>query len=153
MGFFKEKEMELEQQEMTDAESDKDNVADIPKRLPFQVWQVGSDTYRLKLGTAEISELEMKFKTNLMNIMGTGQGGMPALSVMLDVAHAAMKRFHHGIKRADVNAMFDQYVDEGGSQLDFYMEVYMGIFKVSGFFSNSLAGQMEEALEGAKEFL
>lgn len=153
MVFFKEKETELEQQEVTDMEGNKDNVVDMPKRLPFQVWQVGGDTYRLKLGTAEISELEMKFKTNLMNIMGTGQGGMPALSVMLDVAHAAMKRFHHGIKRADVNAMFDQYVDEGGSQLDFYMEVYMGIFKVSGFFSNSLAGQMEEALEGAKGFL
>ena len=50
-------------------------------------------------------------------------------------------------------AMFDQYVREGGSQLNFYTEVYMQIFQVSGFFSVSLTNQMQGALEEAKEVL
>lgn len=150
MGFF-----DKEEQPMAAVEEKKEesNVVQMPERKPFQVWNVGGESYRLKLGTAEIGELEQKFKTNLMNVMGTGNGGMPALTVMLDVAHAAMKKYHHGVKRSDLNAMFDQYIEEGGSQLNFYTEVYMGIFTVSGFFSHSLANQMEQSMEEAKEIM
>lgn len=150
MGFF-----DKEEQPMAAVEEKKEesNVVQMPERKPFQVWNVGGESYRLKLGTAEIGELEQKFKTNLMNVMGTGNGGMPALTVMLDVAHAAMKKYHHGVKRSDLNAMFDQYIEEGGSQLNFYTEVYMGIFTVSGFFSTSLANQMEQSMEEAKEIM
>lgn len=147
MGFF---EKEEDQAQNTEREK----VVQMPERKPFQVWQVGGESYRLKLDTAGISELEQRYKTNLMNVMGTGNGGMPALSVMLDVTHAAMKKYHHGIKRDQLNTLFDKYIDEGGSQLNFYTEVYMGIFTVSGFFSTSLANQVEGAMEEAsKEIL
>lgn len=147
MGFF---EKEEDQAQSTEQEK----VVQMPERKPFQVWQVGGESYRLKLDTAGISELEQRYKTNLMNVMGTGNGGMPALSVMLDVTHAAMKKYHHGIKRDQLNTLFDKYIDEGGSQLNFYTEVYMGIFTVSGFFSTSLANQVEGAMEEAsKEIL
>lgn len=134
-------------------EKEESKVVGMPDRKPFQVWNVGGESYRMKLSTSEISELEQKYKTNLMNVMGTGNGGMPALTVMLDVAHAAMKKYHHGMKRAEVNDLFDTYIEEGGSQLNFYTEVYMGIFTVSGFFSNSLASQVEGAMEDAQEIL
>ena len=65
----------------------------------------------------------------------------------------ALKKFHHGITKDAVMAMFDQYIREGGSQLNFYTEVYMQIFQVSGFFSVSLTNQMQDALEDAKEVL
>ena len=144
MGFF---EKEEDQAQSTEQEK----VVQMPERKPFQVWQVGGESYRLKLDTAGISELEQRYKTNLMNVMGTGNGGMPALSVMLDVTHTAMKKYHHGIKRDQLNTLFDKYIDEGGSQLNFYTEVYMGIFTVSGFFSTSLANQVEGAMEEASK--
>ncbi len=122
-----------------------------PKRKPFALWEVGGKTYKLKLRTPAIVELEQKYKTNLMNIMGSGQGGMPALSVMLDVAHAAMKDWQHGITKNEVQSLFSKYVEEGGSQLSFYMTVYMEIFTVSGFFSVNLSNQMSGALQEAKE--
>ena len=140
----------------TVTENMENNVTETEKnqqRKPFQVWTVGGESYRMKLGTAEISELEQKFKTNLMNVMGAGNGGMPALTVMLDVAHTAMKKYHSGVKRADMNTLFDQYIEEGGSQLNFYTEVYMGIFEVSGFFSSNLTAQMNEVLEKAKDIM
>lgn len=144
MGFFDDKteNRETEQEE---------KVVQMPERKPFQLWEVGGEKYRLKLDTAGISELEQKYKTNLMNVMGTGNGGMPALTVMLDVAHVAMRKYHHGIKREQINALFDKYLEEGGSQLNFYTEVYMGIFTVSGFFSTALANQVEGAMEEAAQ--
>lgn len=139
----------MEQQGRQEAEENK--VIEMPKRKPFALWEVGGQTYKLKLKTSAIVELESKYKTNLMNIMGSGQGGMPALSVMLDVAHAAMKDWNHGITKNGVMDIFNKYIEEGGSQLSFYMTVYMEIFTVSGFFSVNLSNQMGEALQEAKE--
>lgn len=132
-------------------EAEESKVVEMPKRKPFALWEVGGQSYKLKLKTSAIVELESKYKTNLMNIMGSDQGGMPALSVMLDVAHAAMKDWNHGITKNGVMDIFNRYIEEGGSQLSFYMTVYMEIFTVSGFFSVNLSNQMGEALQEAQE--
>lgn len=144
-------EEEAMQQEAEDQAQEDGKVVEMPKRKPFALWEVGGKIYKLKLKTPDIVELEQKYKTNLMNIMGSGQGGMPALSVMLDVAHAAMKGWQHGITKNEVQNLFSRYIEEGGSQLSFYMTVYMEIFTVSGFFSVNLSNQMGEALQEAKE--
>lgn len=162
MGFFnsnKDAAMEAaveaanteEKMEQQEEQKEETAAAVAPKRKPFALWGVGGKEYKLKLKTATIVELENKYKTNLMNIMGSGQGGMPALSVMLDVAHAAMKDWQHGITKQEVQSLFEKYVEEGGSQLSFYMTVYMEIFTVSGFFSVNLSNQMSGALQEAKE--
>ena len=132
-------------------EAEENKVIEMPKRKPFALWEVGGQSYKLKLKTSAIVELESKYKTNLMNIMGSGQGGMPALSVMLDVAHAAMKDWNHGITKNGVMDIFNRYIEEGGSQLSFYMTVYMEIITVSGFVSVNLSNQMGEALQEAQE--
>lgn len=163
MGFFDKKDAAMEaaaveaanieeKQEQQEVEAQDEAPEEAtPKRKPFALWEVGGRTYKLKLRTPAIVELEQKYKTNLMNIMGSGQGGMPALSVMLDVAHAAMKDWQHGITKNEVQSLFSKYVEEGGSQLSFYMTVYMEIFTVSGFFSVNLSNQMSGALQEAKE--
>lgn len=142
-----------EEQAAGQQDQEQEEKAPEQKRKPFALWEVGGKSYKLKLRTNAIVELETKYKTNLMNIMGTGQGGMPALSVMLDVAHAAMKDWQHGITKNEVQNLFEKYVGEGGSQLSFYMSVYMEIFAVSGFFSVNLSNQMQEAMTEAKETL
>nr|DAU50054.1 MAG TPA: tail assembly chaperone [Caudoviricetes sp.] len=163
MGFFDKKDAAMEaaaveaanieekQERQEEEAQDEAPEEATPKRKPFALWEVGGKTYKLKLRTPAIVELEQKYKTNLMNIMGSGQGGMPALSVMLDVAHAAMKDWQHGITKNEVQSLFSKYVEEGGSQLSFYMTVYMEIFTVSGFFSVNLSNQMSGALQEAKE--
>lgn len=144
---------DTEAPETAEATKEEEKVVEMPKRKPFAIWNVKGEDYKMVLGTQDIVALESKYKTNLMNIMGAGNAGMPALSVMLDVAHAALKKFHHGITKDAVMAMFDQYIREGGSQLNFYTEIYMQIFQVSGFFSVSLTNQMQSALEDAKTVL
>lgn len=121
-----------------------------PKRKAFATWEVGGETYRMKLDTATVCQLEEKFKTNLMNLLGEDDN-IPALSNMLFIAHAAMKNYHHGIKLDDVKTMYDTYLSEGGSLISFFMDVFMPIYRVSGFFTESVGSKMDQQMEQVKE--
>lgn len=147
MGLFNNK-----QDEAPDQEVKEEKVVPMKKSMGFAFWEVAGKSFKLKLTTANICELEQKYKTNLMNVMGNNSG-MPALTTMLEVTHAAMKDWNHGVNFKDVQALFESYVEDGGSQLSFYMDVYMKIFTVSGFFSQTLAAEMTSTLENVKESL
>ncbi len=120
------------------------------KRKAFALWEVGGSTYRMKLTTAAICDLEDKFKTNIMNLIGD-EKSIPPLSTMLYIVHAAMKDYHHGIKLDDVKSFYDTYLTEGGSLVSFFIDVFMPIYQVSGFFTESLEGKMNEQRERAKK--
>lgn len=118
----------------------------------FAIWEVDGEEYKLKLKTSTICSLEEKLNISLMDVLGT-VNTMPPLSIMLTITHGAMKEWNNGIKRADVDILFDKYVEEGGSQLDFFANVFMDIYKVSGFFTQAAAEKMEAQQEKAKELL
>ena len=119
------------------------------KRIPWASWEVDGVEYKLKLSTGAITKLEEQFKTNLVNILD----GVPALKIMLTVTHAAMQKFHHGIKYKEIEELFEKYIDEGGSQTEFLTNVFMPIYQASGFFSGSMTETMDEKLETAREQL
>lgn len=119
------------------------------KRIPWAIWEVDGTEYKLKLTTGAITKLEEQFKTNLVNVLD----GVPALKIMLTVTHAAMQKFHHGIKYKEVEELFEKYIDEGGSQTEFLTDVFMPIYHASGFFSGSMAETMSEKLDEAREQL
>lgn len=147
MGYGFDDEMKDERQS-----ADADNVVNLEekkKRKPFAYWTVGGRDYKLKLNTSTIVKLEEKFKRNLLDLLN----GVPPLAVMLTITQAAMKEWEHGIKYADVQRLFDQYCDEGGTQLTFMTDVLMEIYKVSGFFSESQSEAMDEKIQEAKEMM
>ena len=119
------------------------------KRLPYALWEVNGEEYKLKLTTSAITKIEEKYKTNLLNFIM--DGGIPPVRVMLDITHAAMQKFNHGIKAKDVNELYDTYIDEGGSMTDFMMDVFIPIFNASGFFTEAQAEGMTDRLNEAKE--
>ena len=96
-----------------------------------------------------ITKLEEQFKTNLINVLD----GVPALKIMLTVTHAAMQKFHHGVKYKEVEELFEKYIDGGGSQTEFLTDVFMPIYQASGFYSGSMAETMSEKLDEAREQL
>jgi len=140
-----EKEVEEKKEEGT-------NNPEKKKRAPFAYWTVGGREYKLKLTTSAICQLEDKYKCNLLNIL-SNSGGMPSLAIMLSIAQGAMKTWEHGIKYSDVQAMFDKYCEEGGTQLSFMTDVFMEIYKVSGFFSEDQQTEMDRKLEEVKEVM
>ena len=119
------------------------------KRQPFAYWNVGGRAYRMKLNTSTICRLEDKFKCNLMGLLSR-YGDLPPLSVMLTIAQGAMLPWEHGLKYERVLQMFDQYCEEGGTQLTFLTDVLMPIYKVSGFFSEDQQESMDRKLEEVK---
>lgn len=126
-------------------------AAKMKERKPFAYWTVGGKEYKLKLTTAVICQLEDKFKSNLLNILSSGN--IPPLAVMLTIIQGAMKTWEHGLKYADVQNLFDQYCEEGGTQLSLMMDVLMPVYSVSGFFSEDQQTVMEEKLGEVKELM
>jgi len=129
-----------------------ETAIDKKKRAPFAYWNVGGREYKLKLTTAVICQLEDKFKCNLLNIL-SNSGGVPPLAIMLSITQGAMKSWEHGIKYLDIQAMFDKYCEEGGTQLSFMADVLMPIYSVSGFFSEDQQTEMDRKLEEVKEVM
>lgn len=122
------------------------------RRIPFAIWKVDGVEYKLKLTTSGIMTLENKLKTNLLNVMGSGDN-MPALSIMLMIAHEAMQKYNHGVSEDDVVELFDKYCDEGGSQISFMTDVFIPIYQASGFLSESHSEKMTKEMEKAKKML
>lgn len=103
-----------------------------PKRMPFMIWKVNGEEYRLKLTASMICTLENKYKKNLLILIDS----MPPLSTMLTIVQAAMQKYHHGMTYSRVQAIYDDYVEEGGNQTDFFTDVIVELLNVSGFFTD-----------------
>ena len=114
-------------------------------RKPFEIWEVNGEEYKLKLKTSSIIALEEKFKTSLMSLLEVN-GNITPLNIMLQITHYAMKDYNHSIKLNDVYDLFDKYCEEGGSQLGFYQDVFMGIYQVSGFFTPSMTMELQKGM-------
>ena len=142
-GFDEELESKEEEDKVVSLEEKK-------KRRPFAYWEVGGQTYKMKLTTQNICRLEDKFKTSLLNVL-FGAGSVPPLSVMLTITQAAMLPYNHKVKDEGVQALFDKYCEEGGTQMTFMTDVFMEIYKVSGFFTEDQAEEMDKRLEEAKD--
>lgn len=122
------------------------------KRKPFAYWSVGGEDYKLKLTTQQVCRLEEKFRCSLVTLI-MQSGGIPQLGVMLTLIQAAMTPWRHGVKYKDVQALYDRYVDDGGTQMDLMMDVVMEIMLVSGFFTESQRENVEDKREDLKEIL
>lgn len=120
------------------------------KKKYFAFWNVDGRSYKLKLKTSKIQDLEKMYKCNLMSLMGDADR-MPTLTTMLQITHAAMEPWEHGIKLKHVEELYENYINTGGSMLQFYVEIYMNIFAVSGFFSQSMAEDVTDSMERMSE--
>lgn len=119
-------------------------------RPQFAYWEVGNKKLQLKLITAEIVELEKKFRKNLINLLGD-EDNIPPITTMFQIIHSAAKPFNHGIKLKDIMNLFDTYQEQGGTQLNLYVDVYIQIFMVSGFFSSSMVEDVTDSMDRVRE--
>lgn len=130
-----------------EAGSEKAATENKPREL-FAFWNVCGENHKLRLTPSNIMELERMYKRNLLNLMGD-MDHLPSLTTMLQITHAAMKTWQHGLKLATVENLFEKYLEEGGSQLQFYVEVFMKIYTVSGFFSTTMSTELSEDMDEA----
>lgn len=110
------------------------------KRPAFAIWEVGGRKYRLKLKTSGIQAIEQKYKQNMLMFLND----MPSLSFMLEVVHEAMIPWHKGVKMVHVQALYDKYIEDGGSNISFWRDIFIEVYKASGFFTQEMLQNMAE---------
>lgn len=150
MKDFISDELYEKEENVADGEQNQSDIVDMGERKKirdqFAHWRIGNKTYDLKLRVSDQLELEKKFRKNLISLMGD-EDNIPPITTMLQVIHSAIEPWQHGLKLRDIHEMYEKYLQAGGNMLELYTRVYLPIFTVSGFFSNSMAEDMEYALE------
>lgn len=102
--------------------------------MRYVEFKAGNEEYKLRLGANEIINLEKKLQDNPLNVlMKIQDDGLPRTETLLQILHASLQRFHHGITLEDVTDIYDNYIEVGGTFTDLLTEM-VEVFKVSGFF-------------------
>ena len=118
--------------------------------MSIAFWKIGDEEVKLKLTTPQTLELEKKFRKNLITLMGD-ENNIPPLTTMLEIIHAAAVPWNHGIRLKNVMDLYEKYMEAGGKQMNLYVDVYLQIYMVSGFFSPTVAEEMSDTMKKIQE--
>ena len=90
----------------------------------------GGKEYKLRLTTRSIVQLEKNIGCNPLAIFGDGTK-MPQITTLVAILHASLQALEHGITLNDSYDIFDAYLEDGNSIVDF-ATLLLDIYKVSG---------------------
>ena len=100
--------------------------------MNFINFEVGNNTYKLRLNTRSIVMLEKQLGCNPLNIfMENGQERIPTITEMVTILHASLQQYNHSISLNDAYDIFDEYLAEGKATTDFIPTI-LEIYKASG---------------------
>lgn len=111
-------------------------------------FEAGNKAYKLRLTTRGIVALEKKLGCNPVSIFGDGTR-VPSITQMVDILHASLQTYHHGITLDDTYNLFDEYLADGHTMVDF-IPVIVDIYKSSGIIGNDKVNNSKEAEEDEK---
>lgn len=98
-------------------------------------FEVGNNTYKLRLSTRNIVQLEKSLGCNPLAIFGKGDT-IPTVTAMVAVLHSSLQQYQHNITLDKAYDIFDEYLSNGHMASDF-IEVILEIYKVSGIIAES----------------
>lgn len=93
-------------------------------------FETGNKSYRLRLNTRNVVLLEKQLGCNPLAIFGNGDT-VPTITTMVNVLYASLLQYNHGITLNDAYDIFDEYLADGHSTVDF-LPVIMDIYRASG---------------------
>ena len=93
-------------------------------------FMAGNKEYKLRLNTRNIVALEKQLGCNPIHVFGDGDR-IPTLTQMVQILHASMTQYNHGITINDAYDIFDDYLNDGHTMTDF-IYVIMDIYRASG---------------------
>lgn len=98
--------------------------------MNYVEFEVNNKTYKLRLSTRNMVLLEKQIGCNPLSIFGEG-GTIPTVTVMVTILHCALQQYNHGISLNDSYDIFDEYLAEGHTTIDF-VSVILDVYKASG---------------------
>lgn len=121
------------------------------KPRPYTPWIVGGKEYKLKLTSSVIAKLEAKFKDSLLNVVL--DKGIPPVSVTVTILQAACQKYQHGLRAETVEELYDEYIDDGHTQLDLLAEILLPLMGDAGFFTMKQLELMQQEMQTADQEL
>ena len=109
--------------------------------MNFIDFTAGNKDYKLRLNTRGVVALEKQLGCNPLAIFGNGDT-IPTVTVMVAILHASLQQYNHGISMNDAYDIFDAWLDEGHSTVDF-VNTILDIYKASGIVPNELETKEE----------
>lgn len=103
-------------------------------------FKAGNKDYKLRLNVRNTIALEKQLGCNPLAIFGDGNT-IPTVTTMVQILYASLIQYNHGIGLNDAYDIFDAYLDDGHSVMDF-IQVIIEVYKVSGIIKNE--GKTEE---------
>lgn len=102
----------------------------------YKEFKVGAETYKLRLSTSDIINLEQELNCNPLLIFGKQGDKIPTVTTMVSILFHSLQSLQHGINRAEANKIFDRWIEEEEKTVVEFVEVIVDIFKVSGLIKN-----------------
>ena len=99
--------------------------------MNFINFEVGENSYKLRLNTRNIVLLEKQLGCNPLNIFGADNETIPTITTMVAILHASLQQYNHGITLNDAYDIFDEYLANGHATTDF-IPVILEVYKCSG---------------------
>lgn len=90
----------------------------------------GGKEYKLRLNTRAVVLLEKQLGCNPLSIFGAGDT-IPPVTTMVNILHASLQQFHHGVDMNEAYNIFDAWLDDNHTVTDF-IAVIIELYKVSG---------------------
>lgn len=93
-------------------------------------FSAGDKDYKLRLSVRNTVALERQLGCNPLAIFGNGDT-IPTITQMVNILHAALIQYNHGISLNDAYDIFDTWLADGNTAVDF-LPIIIDIYKVSG---------------------
>ena len=93
-------------------------------------FSAGNKDYKLRLSIRATVALEKQLGVNPLMIFENGDT-IPTITTMVNVLHAALQQYNHGISLNDAYGIFEEWLNDGNTVVDF-IPVIIDIYKVSG---------------------
>lgn len=100
-------------------------------------FNAGNQQYKLRLSIRATVALEKQLGVNPLMIFGDGEQ-IPTITTMVNILHASMQQFHHSISLADAYNIFEAWLNDGNTVVDF-LPIIIEIYKVSGIIKDEPA--------------
>ena len=99
----------------------------------------GNKDYKLRLSIRATVALEKQLGVNPLMIFENGDT-IPTITTMVNILHAALQQYNHGISLNDAYNIFEEWLNDGNSMVDF-LPIIIEVYKVSGIIKQDEAAE------------
>lgn len=101
-------------------------------------FSAGNKDYKLRLNTRNVVALEKMLGASPLSIFSRGDDSIPTITEMVSILFCSLQQLNHGITLNDAYDIFDNYLADGHSAIDF-ISVVLDVYKVSGLIGGNEA--------------